>query len=68
MIHLDDEVVRELDEHRTRDYPYKSRGAVIRNALDEYLRRANKSPIPATAATAKTTPIMAKAPAPQDWR
>jgi hypothetical protein len=54
------------DEHRTRDYPYRSRGAVIRKALDEYLRRANKSPTPA--ATAKATAITAKAPAPQDWR
>jgi len=53
MIHLADEAVRELDEHRTRDYPYRSRGAVIRKALDEYLRRANKSPTPA--ATAKAT-------------
>jgi metal-responsive CopG/Arc/MetJ family transcriptional regulator len=63
MIHLDDEAVRELDELRTRDYPYRSRGAVIRKALDEYLRRANKSPTPAPTATA--TAIIA---APQDWR
>ena len=68
MIHLDDDVVRELDEYRTREYPYRSRTAVIRKALDEYLRRANKSPTPALAATAKATAITAMAPAPQDWR
>jgi hypothetical protein len=39
LVRIDTEVIRAIDDYRVREYPYKTRGAAVRKALDEYLQR-----------------------------
>jgi hypothetical protein len=37
MVRLDEAAVRALDDYRVREHPHKTRGAVVRKALEEFL-------------------------------
>ena len=68
LVRLDSDVIEALESYRGQTVPIKSRCAVIRKALEEFLERAGVAPEPAAPAKVTRAPTKVLEKAPLDWR